>query len=84
MKKQTIFNGILAITLCLFITACNNTEKANTDTAVTADSTPVNNLMDATTLTDTLKNSVKIEADEKEEADEKNEKNDKDDKDDKK
>lgn len=80
MKKQTFTSGILAITLCLFITACNNAEKTNTDTVVTADSSLVNNLMDAATLTDTLKNSVENDSEEKEEAEEKNEKDEKNDK----
>ncbi len=77
MKKQTFLNGFMAITLCLLFTSCNNAEKTNADTNVTADATPINPVMDAATTTDTLKTT---EANEKVEANEKEEKNDKDDK----
>lgn len=80
MKNQTILNGFMAITLCLLFTSCNNAEKTNADTNVTADATPINPMMDAITTTDTLKTIEANEANEKVEANEKEEKNDKDDK----
>jgi hypothetical protein len=80
MKKQSIFNGLAAVTLCLLFTSCNNAEETNADTNVTADATPINPVMDAATTTDTLKTIESNEANEKVEANEKEEKNDKDDK----
>jgi len=80
MKKQTIFNGILAITLCLLINACNNTEKTSTQTNATTDAIPVNSMMDTTIITDSLKNEETKEANEKEEKNENDDKNDNDDK----
>lgn len=77
MKNQTILNGFMAITLCLLFTSCNNAEKTNADTNVTADATPINPVMDTAIITDTLTNN---EEREKVEVNEKEEKNDIDDK----